>query len=422
MSARAAAWLAWSLCALSFALAAAGVVLFFQSGHTITEPSTDHGGIPLLTVDTLVGSVIGALIAARRPSNPIGWLTLFGSMTEAGGLNGLGYGYAYDAIEGPVGPLPAAAWLAWFSTASENPGLIAAILAFLLFPTGRPPSRGWWPIVCLTVGLGALISLAVALQPGPLANFPAINNPISLPGGAGELATAVSELLYRHGVPPMLLAVAAAALLTRFFRARGVERQQLKWVVYAVTLFPVVFGIMLIFTRLFPEPPSEPLAAQILTWVGMVAFGLPRSFISISVGIAILRHRLFDMDLIIHRTLVYGGLTAVLAALYWVSVVVLQQALRPLTQGSDLAIVGSTLAVAALFQPLRVRIQHIVDRRFYRQRYDASQVLQIFSQRLRDEIDLDSLRVELLGAVERTVQPAGASLWLPAKAERRVSR
>jgi hypothetical protein len=143
---------------------------------------------------------------------------------------------------------------------------------------------------------------------------------------------------------------------------------------------------------------------------------------TVGIATAVLRYRLFDIDLIIRRTLVYGALTAVLAALYWAGVVVLQQLLRPLTQGSDLAIVGSTLAVAALFQPLRHRIQATVNRRFYRQRYEANRILEAFSQRLREEIDLESLRAELLGAVHRTVQPAVVSLWLPPDADRRTSR
>jgi hypothetical protein len=260
-------------------------------------------------------------------------------------------------------------------------------------------------------GLGSVINLAVSLRPGPLANFAAIDNPLGLSGAAGDFAVGLSEL-YVRGVLPMLFLLAAASLLVRFRTAAGVERQQLKWVAYAVTFFPIFFVTMLVITRAWSAQASDPFAVQLWESLSAWLFALAVAGLPLSVGIAVLRYRLYEIDLIIRRTLIYGVLTALLAMLYWAGVVILQQVLRPLTQGSELAIVGSTLAVVALFQPLRRWIQGAVDRRFYRRRYDATRTLEDFTSRLREQIDLDSLHGELLAVVGRTFHPTYMWLWL----------
>jgi hypothetical protein len=211
-------------------------------------------------------------------------------------------------------------------------------------------------------------------------------------------------------LPPPIPAVA-----WRFRSARGVERQQLKWFLYAAAAVPILAPFSFGFISWAPGLPSF-----LSLFIEGVLWGLTVSGVPIAIGIAVLRYRLYEIDVIIRRTLVYGVLTIGLGLIYWGTVVLLQQLLRPLTQGSDLAIVGSTLLVAAVFQPLRRRIQSGVDQRFYRQNYDAAHTLEHFSARLRDEVDLEALSAELLGVVRRTIQPQHVSLWLRTPRARNV--
>ena len=200
---------------------------------------------------------------------------------------------------------------------------------------------------------------------------------------------------------PLLLAVSGAAVIVRFRRSRGDERQQIKWFAYAVAVMVFLFAFW------FSLALAGLVRPDALLWT-VPPLGLP-----VAVGIAILKYRLYDIDLVINRTLVYGTLTVTLALVYLGGVVVLQETFRALTgQESQLAIVASTLLIAALFVPLRRRVQSFIDRRFYRRRYDAARTLQDFSGRLRERTDLDDLRAELLGVVRETVQPEHASLWL----------
>jgi hypothetical protein len=271
----------------------------------------------------------------------------------------------------------------------------------LIFPTGRLLSRNWrWVAVALAGGL-ALHTVLTALAPGNLkmGNYllPA-DNPLGV-DWLGPVQGAVYLI-----APFLFILPSIVAVVLRFRRSRGVERQQMKLLVFGALAFPI--GIWLTNQRMRVPDELKPL------FPGGLLFGLAVSSVPIAIGLAVLRYRLYEIDLIIRRTLVYGALTALLALAYWAGVLVLQQVLRPLTQGSDLAIVGSTLAVAALFQPLRRRIQEAVDRRFYRRRYDAVRTLEDFSSRLREQIDLDSLQSELVAVVGRTVQPAHTSLWL----------
>jgi hypothetical protein len=296
---------------LSVIAAAVGVTLFVQSGHTPAGYG-DYGGPGLQSISHVVRAIVGALIASRRPSNPVGWLLCASGLAASLGLNGFGYGYAYYSLEGPAGPLPAANWAAWFVAWLLPTGIWATSLAFQLFPPGRPVSRRWRTMVWLTIGVALLAALVEAVRPGPIDNFPAVQNPLGLPGAAGGLLSAF------HGVPglgPLALLLAVPPLLARFWQARGVERQQLKWVVYTGTLVPVYFAMLVMLTLMWPalETPTHP--AAVLLW----GFGWNVAAIatlSVSVGIAILRYRLFDIDLIIRRTLIYGVLTVGLALAY----------------------------------------------------------------------------------------------------------
>jgi hypothetical protein len=234
-----------------------------------------------------------------------------------------------------------------------------------------------------------------ALRPGPVENATFIDNPIALGGILADIRAALEGPV--SGFMALTVAVSGTALAVRFRRARGVERQQLKWVASAAVFAAIAFGIQVASNS---AKPTEVLV--------IVAF----MTIPVAIGIAILRYRLYDIDLLINRALVYGATSAGIAIAFFAGIIVLQAVLRPLTGGSEVAVAISTLASVALFQPLRSRMQSSVDRRFYRSRYDAARTLDVFSVRLRDEVDLDAVRSDLVRAVHETVQPAHASVWL----------
>jgi hypothetical protein len=341
-------------------------------------------------------AVVGALLVAKQPTNAIGWIMAAVALTLSTFLAGDSYAAYVMVTHGQPDALAVAgAWTgSWYWLL-----LLALVLIYLplLFPDGRLPSRRWLPVAVLA-GIGALgvVLLGALADTLPLNEAPGyeIDNPIGIEG-LGQV-----EDLPVFGVLTGLLFVgivgAIASVVVRFRRSRGVERQQMKWFVYAVTPIPLI--------------PTDDYLPGIISSValGAVLIGLPAA-----IGIAVLRYRLYDIDVIINRTLVYGSLTAMLVAVYVGSIVVFQAAFRSLTgQDSQLTIVASTLAIAALFNPLRRRIQAFVDRRFYRRKYDARKTLETFSAKLRDETDLAELNEELLAAVRETMQPAHVSLWL----------
>jgi hypothetical protein len=276
-------------------------------------------------------------------------------------------------------------------------------LVFLLFPDGRLPSRRWRPVVWLEL-VAVVFLVAWAFKPGALGNLGLVRvtNPFGIQGAAALLETLGLIGLF------VTLAVAVAggiSLVVRFRRARGVERQQIKWFAFSGVVFCAVFTTGP-FLWAFPQSPAT-------AWIWPVLFLAGASTIPVAVGIAILRYRLYDIDLLINRTLVYGSLTAILLAGYFGGIVVLQRLFVTLTgERSTLAVVASTLAIAALFNPLRRRIQGFIDRRFYRRKYDAAKTLAAFTARLREETDLDALSDDLVGVASVTMQPEYASLWL----------
>jgi hypothetical protein len=316
------------------------------------------------------------------------------------GLTSGAYGWAVYALFARPGALPGAEVAAWFATWTFLPALFCIpVYLFLLFPDGRPVSRRWRPVAWLA-GVGLLATtLGNALSPGRLAQppFESVENPAGI-DAIGRWIDVVVGFGFWLTLASILLA--GVSLFYRFRRARGPERQQLKWFAGSAVLF---VATSVAYTVL-PGVPEQ--AGQIVT---LFAFaGIP-----VAVGVAILKHRLYDIDVIINRTLVYVTLTATLAATYLGGVVLLQGAFRALTgQKSQLAIVASTLLIAALFVPLRRRVQAFIDRRFYRRKYDAARTLQDFSTRLREKTDLDDLNADVLGVVRETVQPQHASLWM----------
>jgi hypothetical protein len=373
------------------------------------EPSTSLRDTAFVSLVIFAFSTVGALVGSRRPENPIGWLFLSGAFVWILGELALEYG-VYALITAP-GTLPAGTWVAWFGGWARGVGwFLIVVFLLLLFPTGQLPSPRWRPVLWGAVGYIAFFTLVVWLSPVSAdTRLAFVRNPLGMEIGIMNLLV---ELLY-FTIPLLLLAGGTAAIV-RFRGSRGDERQQLKWFAYAVTVMVVSF--MLWF--------SLELAGVVA--VGALVFAVPLMGIPIAVGVAILRYRLYDIDIVINRTLVYGSLTALLVATYFGGVVSLQGTFRTLTgQESQLAIVASTLLIAALFVPLRRRVQSFIDRRFYRKKYDAARTLQDFSTRLREKTDLDSLDTELLGVVRETVQPAQASLWIrpaarqdPEKAQR----
>jgi hypothetical protein len=403
MSKRTASWIAWSMCALSLALIALSFLLIVLILN-LNTPTYFYWLEP--TAIAIGFSVIGAILVPRLPHHPIGWLCCaIGFLGAVEHLSGEYAVYALLAQPGP--PLAggqAALWLSLWPWILMI-GLIVFLL--LLFPTGRLPSRRWRWFAWLSAAVTLIAATLTAISPdavlytfGPsdirLIYFP---NPL----GVEELPNLNQPV---QALVLILALVAVASLIVvRLRRARGVERQQIKWLIYAGA---IGFGGMILrtyFSPLIGEPWGQ--------WVGylVVAVGVMGS--PVAIGVAILRYRLYEIDLIINRTLVYGLLTAILVLFYFGSVTALQYLFSLLTgQGNTLAIVASTLAIAALFNPLRRRFQGFIDRRFYRRKYDARKTLEVFGSRLRDETDLEKLCEDLGEVVDETMQPAHISVIL----------
>jgi hypothetical protein len=396
MSRRTAAWLAWSLWALSLALTALSLLLLVLN---LSRPDVPVYSFWAENVLFSIGySTVGAVIVPRMPhENRIGWLFCAIGLLWAV-LHFIGE-YAIYALLAEPGSLPAGELASWIYSWLWVPGLGLLMFICLLFPNWRLPSARWRWFARLSA-LATLVGMVLAaFSPGRIVlGLPAIRNPLGIEG-LPNAYKAVQVLML------VLIAISVASLLMRRVYARGVERQQTKWFTYTTAV--AASGAILQYII------SEPLG---LVWLGGVAYALVLIGlvgIPISMGIAITRYKLYEIDLLINRTLVYGSLTAMLVALYFGGIVVLQRVFVLLTgQQSTLAVVASTLLIAALFTPLRRRIQSFIDRRFYRRKYDARKTLEAFSATLRDETDLEALNNDLVGVVRETMQPAHVSLWL----------
>jgi hypothetical protein len=363
-------------------------------------PSAVATGLPLLSL-----AIVGSLLVLRRVGGPIGWLLgTAGALLE---LVLLLQAYGSTSLE-PGAGVSGGALALWLGSVIAVVPFGLVVCAMILFPDGRPPSRAFAILLWAFVAFVAISSVESALAdrpilvPQPSGSFTgdlpgSIPNPFALHGPVGDLL-----LLVASGINvflPLLL-IAPLALLVRFRRSRGIERAQLKWLTYTAA---ITFGLIVI-PFVVPPGPIKTLAAATAT------FGI--GLLPVAIGIAVTRYRLYDIDVLIRRTVIYAAISAVLVATYVIGVGLIQFALSPVTSGNGLAVAISTLGMVALFQPLRHGIRTAVDRRFYRRKYDAALTLDSFAVRLRDEIDLDALKAELITAVGTTVQPTHASLWL----------
>jgi hypothetical protein len=388
-------------------LAAAAVLVLYvasTAANVWLDRSVGPGrGNPVEDAVVSVGfgmfAAVGALLVARRPGNPIGWILSVTSLVVPVSVLETYAAYVMTTTGRPDPLAVVGAWANgwyWFFFI-----VLAFIFLPLYFPDGRLPSRGWLPVAAIS-GAGGLAMVVLGMLADTLAGQDIdyrIENPIGIEGLAH-----VEDMPLVLGVLSVPLAIgcvgAVAAVVVRLRRSGGVERQQMKWFLFATA--PV---LTLPFTDLLPGDLPEIVGGLVLGWL---LIGLPAA-----IGIAVLRYRLYDIDVVINRALVYGTLTASLVAVYFGSVVGLQRLLSPMSgEGNQLAVVASTLLMAALFQPLRRRVQGFIDRRFYRNKYDARKTLESFSAKLRGASDLDGLNEELLAVVGETVQPSHATLWL----------
>lgn len=360
----------------------------------------DLGGVPFFAF-----GIVGAVVAVRQPRNPIGWLFMVVGMMPVIGFSSSAYALRTILID--PGSLPGGEIATWVSAWAWIPG-VATLLTFglLLYPDGRLPSRRW-----RLVPYGAAVAMAgaitgVALMPGKMEPFeeggPRLYNPVGIEGAAGFLdplaGLCLSSLAFFG-------ALSVASLVFRFRGASPRQRQQIKWFMYPAALLVVVVLLEGQLERLLGAEISE------------FFFTFAILLLPLGTGIGILKYRLFDIDVVINRTLVYLALTAILVGTYLGIVVLLQQVLTGITVDSDIAVAASTLAVAALFRPVRSRVQAFIDQRFYRRKYDAAATLERFASHLRDQVDLDSLSTQVLDVVSQTIQPAHASLWLRTRSE-----
>ena len=392
----------WAFCVLL----AVPTLIAISIGPGTVLPSdifSGAGGLAFLVLSLTFASV-GVVVAVRVPENRIGLvfcLTGFVSIIQLFTWN-----YADVGLHSHALPGTAAATVVNKVISEATAGLLA--LSLLLFPDGKLPSWRWRPALWALLGGVSLLVIAGLFYPGHYAQpFASQSNPLALPGVDNGLINAVDLggwMLVLVG-----LALGTAGLVIRLRRAHGVERQQLKLVLSVGALTGLVAVVLMTGWLTAPDGGITPHNPGL---TGMAALGFVLTAFPLAAGVAILHYRLYDIDVVIHRTLVYGVLTALLLVAYLGFVLFFQLLLRPLTGGSTYAVALSTLAVATLFRPVRRRVQALVDRRLYRRKYDAQQTLESFSERLRNQVDLDELPAELMTVVIQTMQPAHASLWI----------
>jgi len=402
MSSRVAVWLAWLLWVLT--------VVFCVLSLLMPNEQNGLNSLLLQGVWLVASTSIGAVIVSRRPGNPIGWiLCAVGFLLASSLFSGL---YAFRALVSSPGSLPVGEVAAWLSAWVQNPAYLLFLYLFLLFPDGRPLSHRWRPLLWI-VGIVVATSILVgAFYPGSISGLEPVRNPLGIEAAREILVFASGLLLYLFTA---LLLASAACVYLRFRRGNGTERQQIKWLAYAAVLLAVTALVGVVLDLLLGRLGGW------FPWIIVAAFlGIP-----LSIGAAILHYRLYEIDIIINRTLVYGSLSATLVLVYFGGVTMTQALFQTLTGQEklpQLVVVASTLVIAALFNPLRRRIQALVDRRFYRPKYDARKTLEAFSAKLRNDTDLDTLSDDLIGVVRETMQPAHASLWLRPDSDSKVSR
>jgi len=387
------AWALWALTLLGLAVGAWLDHLVRQTGSPESAWMLQAGSVPLLVAAVSAASV-GALLGSRRPAHPVGWLLLGLGLLVV--VNVVVSGYVGYGVVARPGALPGASYLAGISNGIQVLWLACGGFVLLLTPTGSLPSPRWRWWARVAVAAPVLLVLLSAVDPQPmLPEHPTVGNPLALPVPTGLLlAVAAVDAL----IVLATLVAAAGSLVVRFRRARGTERQQLRWLAFAAALMAAV-----------TLPVAVAAGVMAKDGVVLAALGTCVALLPLATGAAILRYRLYDLDRIISRTLAYGLLTVLLGGGYAGVVLGLGQFLG---RESSLIVAAATLAVAVAFQPARRGIQAVVDRRFNRRRYDAALTIQAFSARLRQQVDLDTLTAELLAVVEQTIQPTSVSLWL----------
>lgn len=384
--------LAWLVAGVTVAMLVVGALMTASRPTDLVHP-LEQGRFT--EVSPIISVLLGAMIIQRKGNHPIGWLFC---------CSGLLWGVYHLAAAGSTyvaSDQPIAAGSVWLWGTTWPPvvafGLAPGLVLFV-FPSGRLPTPRWRRFVRFAAAGIVAGAVAYSFAPGPLEEFPSLDNPWGVQGVVGSILTALRELAW-----PLLLVSMFGGVISLRQRMRAgsfEERQQIKWLFLAG-------AVLVVFVSLwgYEETVGDPNIAPTLT-------GLVLPLVAVAVAIAILKHRLYDIDVLINRTLVYVVLSAILAAVYLGAVFLLQRVLAPITVDSNIAIAASTLAVAGLFRPLRTQVQQFIDQRFYRQKYDAAETVGQFSQRLRNELDLDALEGELLGVVAATLHPSQAGLWL----------
>jgi hypothetical protein len=382
------------------------VSLLLLAVGLLTEPS-GNGNDPVMnavvTLAVLSPATVGAILVIRLPRNLIGWLLLVSGFLIAASL---GFsGLADYGLNVHPGSVPGAIWLAVLSGLTWVPFIVGlGCYLPLLYPSGHLPSPRWRPVAFLGVVAILFSTVQNVLGPFTPGAFPSADqNPLAIGGPVGDLAALLGAASKVIGV--FALPLAAASLVIRYRRASGIERQQLK----SLAAVGIIVGPALVVA--ITDPSTSGIGAEVANaaWlIVLVGFAL----LPVAIGVAVLRYRLYEIDRLISRTVEYGLLTAIVGGLFVAFILVFQAVLAPVTRSNELAVAGSTLLAAALFQPIRRRVQRLVDRRFNRIRYDAERTVAAFAGRLRDQVDLEQLRAEILATVSAAVEPSSASIWL----------
>ena len=385
-----AVWGVWLVCMVVVATGVAtGVASATDVYSAITGLTGSLAAVSLATV--------GAILVTRLPRNAVGWL-----LWVAGVLLGLSFGLTGP----PSAGIPGGIWLLWLGNLMWVPAVVlVGVILPLVYPTGHLPSRRWRAVVIVAIAAIVLVTIQAAFSPFSPGSAPAgVSNPLAAGVALGGVLSLMSSAAAVAAV--VCFPLAAASLVVRYRRASGVERAQLKWFAAVAALIGLSFAVALVSS----SATSGILgvvsnAAWLLLFVGL-------ALLPVAIGIAVLRYRLYEIDRLISRSIGWGVLTVILGAVFVGLVLGLQTLLAPFTGSNDLAVAGSTLLVFSLFQPVRRRVQGFVDRRFNRSRYDAQAAAAAFSERLRDEVDLDTLQGSFLTLVEATLEPTTSGLWL----------
>ena len=381
-------------------------LVFMAIALLTTRSDGPNGGLLFAVAGVLAvlpAVTVGTILVARLPGNRIGWLLLVGGLLFAasGGVSGL----ADFGLNVHPGSVPGAVWLAWLSGWIAVPVVVAVVYLPLLFPTGRLLSARWRSVAvagAVAAVVGSVQSAFTAFTPGTYP--PAAQNPLTVSGSIGDLLSLAGTVAVIVMIAVVFLA--PASLVVRYRRAIGVERQQLKWFAAVIAIAGPALAIAIL---------SSGATSGIIADVSNAAWGIAvitLALLPVAIGVAVLRYRLYEIDRLISRSISWAVVTLTLGGVFVAVILVTQALIAPVTGSNELAVAGSTLLVFALFQPLRRRVQRLVDRRFNRDRYDAERTVAAFVSRLRDDVDLQQLRGEILATVARTVEPASISLWL----------